>query len=160
MERLWAPWRMEYIAQPKSGECVICPRGDDREQLVLRRTELVQVMLNRYPYSNGHLMIAPVRHTADLSTLSDAEALELFRTLELSRQVLVQASAPQGFNIGVNLGKAAGAGVEDHLHLHLVPRWNGDNNYMSVVADTRVIPEALLVTYDRLLPFFSPSHEK
>jgi ATP adenylyltransferase len=160
MERLWAPWRMEYITQPKAGECIFCRSGDDREQLVLRRTPLVQVMLNRYPYSNGHLMIAPVRHTPDLATLADAEALELVRTVEFCRQVLLQASQPQGFNVGANLGKVAGAGVEDHLHLHLVPRWNGDNNFMTVVGDLRIIPEALLATYDRLLPFFSESHEK
>lgn len=156
MERLWAPWRMEYITQPKTGECVFCRRRDHREDLVLRRTDLVQVMLNRYPYSNGHLMVAPVRHTADLNQLSDAEVVELFRTVALCRDVLTRASAPHGFNIGINLGKAAGAGVEEHLHLHVVPRWNGDNNFMTTVADLRVIPEALLATYDRLLPFFAP----
>lgn len=154
MERLSAPWRMEYLTQGKADACIFCREGDDREALVLRRTPLALVMLNRYPYSNGHLMVAPVRHTADLDALTDPEVLELYRTVALCREVLERASSPHGFNIGINLGRAAGAGVEEHLHVHVVPRWNGDNNFMSVVADTRVIPEALLATYDRLLPFF------
>jgi ATP adenylyltransferase len=112
-------------------------------------------MLNRFPYTNGHLMVAPRRHTADLAELDDAEMLELFRAVTLCRDALSRSFAPDGFNIGINLGKAAGAGVEDHLHLHVVPRWNGDNNFMSVVADLRVIPEALQKSYDRLLPCFA-----
>lgn len=159
MERIWAPWRMEYITQPKHAGCIFCQAGDDRELLILRRTPLVQVVLNRYPYAHGHLLVAPNRHTADLDSLSDAEMLELFRTVALCRDVLTRADQPDGFNLGMNLGKAAGAGVEDHLHLHVVPRWNGDNNFISVVADTRVLPEALLATYDRLLPLFAPAGE-
>ena len=154
MERLWAPWRMEYLSQNGEKGCIFCRRGDDRELLVLRRTPLTMVMLNRYPYSNGHLMVAPTRHTAELDELDDREVVELWRGVALCRDVLLRASAPQGFNIGANLGKVAGAGVLDHLHVHVVPRWNGDNNFMSVLADNRVIPEALLATYDRLLPFF------
>ncbi|MCM0082061.1 HIT domain-containing protein [Geomonas sp. Red32] len=154
MERLWAPWRMEYITEPKQPECIFCREGDDRQLLILHRTGLVMVMLNRYPYVNGHVMVAPVRHTSDLDTLSDEEMVALFRGVAFCRRVLAEAGNPDGFNIGVNLGKAAGAGVEEHLHIHVVPRWNGDNNFMSVVAGTRVVPEALLVTYDRLLPFF------
>ena len=160
MERLWAPWRMEYLTQSKPDRCIFCQRGDDREWLILWRTPLVLVMLNRYPYTNGHLMVAPHRHTVDLSGLTDSETLDLFRTTELCREVLTRASAPDGFNIGINLGKAAGAGIEDHLHMHIVPRWNGDNNFMSVVGDVRVLPEALLVTYDRLLPFFAAAGER
>lgn len=159
MERLWAPWRVEYLTQPKPACCIFCQKGSDRELLVLLRTTLVRVMLNRYPYVNGHLMVAPNRHTADLDGLTDAEMLELFRGAALCRSVLSRAGAPDGFNIGINLGKAAGAGVEDHVHLHVVPRWNGDNNFMCVVADTRVLPEALLATYDRLLPLFQSAGE-
>lgn len=154
MDKLWAPWRVEYLTQEKPAGCIFCNAGEDRELLVLRRTPLVKVMLNRYPYSNGHLMVAPIRHTADLGGLSDDETLALMRNVALCREILAASSSPHGFNIGVNLGKAAGAGVDDHLHVHVVPRWNGDNNFMTVVADVRVIPEALLATYDRLLPFF------
>jgi ATP adenylyltransferase len=150
---------MEYITQPKPAGCIFCREGDDRELLILRRTPLVRVVLNRYPYAHGHLLVAPNRHTADLDSLTDAEMLELFRTVALCRDVLTRADAPDGFNLGMNLGKAAGAGVEDHLHLHVVPRWNGDNNFISVVADTRVLPEALLATYDRMLPLFAPAGE-
>jgi ATP adenylyltransferase len=156
MERLWAPWRMEYLTESKPVDgCIFCREGSDRELLVLWRTPLVRIMLNRYPYANGHLMVAPQRHTAELGRLKDEEMLALFRGAALCREVLTRASAPDGFNIGLNLGKAAGAGVEEHLHVHVVPRWNGDSNFMSVIADLRVIPEALLATYDRLLPLFS-----
>ena len=159
MDRLWAPWRVEYLTQPGSPGCIFCTKGCDRDLLVLRRSKLTRVMLNRYPYTNGHLLVSPHRHTAELGELSEAEMLELFRSVALCREVLARASAPDGFNIGMNLGKAAGAGVEDHLHLHVVPRWNGDNNFMSVVADLRVVPEALLATYDRLLPLFEAAGE-
>ncbi len=157
MERLWAPWRIEYILADKPAGCIFCV-GDttdrDREKLILHRGAASLVMLNRYPYTNGHLMIAPYRHTSDLDQLSDAEMLDLFKTVRLCRAILQQTASPQGFNIGVNLGRAAGAGVDDHVHIHIVPRWNGDTNYMSVVADIRVMPENLLTTYDRLLPAF------
>ena len=146
---------MEYLVQEKPAGCIFCHEGSDRGRLVLLTGPLTLVMLNRYPYVNGHLMVAPRRHTADLAELSDPEMLELFRTVALCRDILSASCAPDGFNIGINLGKAAGAGVEDHLHLHVVPRWNGDNNFMSVVADIRVVPEALLASYDRLLPLFA-----
>jgi len=154
MDVLWAPWRIEYLTLPKPEGCPLCQTGDDRALLVLQRTQLVLILLNRYPYANGHLMVAPLRHTADLDDLSDAEMLALFQGVALCRRVLTRASAPEGFNVGLNLGRAGGAGIEDHLHLHVVPRWNGDSSFMLSVADTRVLPEALLGTYDRLLPFF------
>lgn len=159
MDKLWAPWRVEYLTEPKRSGCIFCEDGEDRDLLVLRRTPLARIMLNRYPYSNGHLLVAPRRHTAELGELTEAEMLELFRCAALCRDVLARASAPDGFNIGLNLGKAAGAGIADHLHLHVVPRWNGDSNFMTVVADLRVIPEALLATYDRLLPLFAAAGE-
>lgn len=154
MDRLWAPWRVEYLTQPPAPGCIFCAEGDDRELLIIHRTPLARVMLNRYPYSNGHLLVSLHRHTGELGDLSGEEMQELFRAVALCREVLIRASRPDGFNIGLNLGKVAGAGVEDHLHLHVVPRWNGDSNFMSAVADTRVIPEDLLATYDRLRPFF------
>jgi len=111
-------------------------------------------MLNRYPYSNGHLLVAPHRHAADLNGLSGKEVSDLFELVRVSCNILDSTASPQGFNLGMNLGKAAGAGVEEHLHVHIVPRWNGDTNFMSVVADLRVMPENLMATYDALLPGF------
>jgi ATP adenylyltransferase len=157
MKILWAPWRMEYIRNTKPSGCIFC-LGDrvdsDRENLVLHRTPSSFVMLNRYPYSNGHLLIAPHRHVANLDGLSGAEALDLFQLMKLSCAVLNKVASPQGFNVGMNLGKAAGAGIEEHLHIHVVPRWNGDTNFMCVVGDLRVIPESLMATYDALLSGF------
>lgn len=157
MERLWAPWRMEYILNHKPAECIFClaPHLEfDRERLLLYRSRFSLVMLNRYPYTNGHLLIAPNRHTADLERLTDEEMLDLFRTLGLCNRILRETAGPDGFNIGINLGRSAGAGVDDHIHLHIVPRWNGDTNFMSVIPDVRVMPENLAVTFDRLLPEF------
>lgn len=158
MKTIWAPWRIEYIRSKKPTGCIFCldDRGDrDRENLVLLRSPLSFVMLNRYPYSNGHLLVAPRRHMPTLDELTSEEVLDLYKLLNLSCKVLNRAAEPQGFNIGINLGKAAGAGVEEHLHLHVVPRWNGDTNFMSVIGDLRVMPENLMTTYDALLPGFA-----
>jgi len=157
MERLWAPWRIDYIVNEKPSTCILCVPSDeagDRDRLILHRTGFSFVMLNRYPYNNGHLMIAPFRHTADMDELSDEEMLDLFTTLRLCKNVLQESAAPQGFNIGVNLGKAAGAGIDEHMHIHIVPRWNGDTNFMSVIGDLRVMPENLLCTFEKLFPGF------
>ncbi len=159
MERLWAPWRMEYIANDKTDGCIFCVSPEtenDQEKLILYRSESSIVMLNRYPYTNGHLMIAPCRHTADMNELSEAEMLDLFTALRLCRNALQKIAAPEGFNIGINLGKAAGAGVAEHMHIHIVPRWNGDSNFMTVVGDVRVMPENLRSTYEKLYPAFHP----
>jgi len=155
MERLWAPWRIGYLTQEKPAGCIFCQEGDHRDQLILMETPLVRIMLNRYPYAAGHLLVAPRRHTNAMEELTDAEIVELFRSVTRCRDALASCAAPDGFNIGINVGKAAGAGVKDHLHLHVVPRWNGDSNFICVMADTRVIPEALLDSYDRLLPYFA-----
>lgn len=158
MERVWAPWRMEYIRNDKPpGGCVLCIGSDDRtdaERLVLHRTPLSFVMLNRYPYSNGHLMVSPLRHLSTMDDLTDEELCDLTRTLRLACRVLTRASSPQGINLGANLGKAAGAGIDDHLHIHLVPRWTGDTNFMTVIGDIRVMPENLSVTYGLLVEAF------
>lgn len=159
MDRLWAPWRMEFILNEKPAGCVFClgEKGSqpaEKERLVLRRDRHTFVMMNRYPYSNGHLLVAPNRHTADMDELTDDETLELYRNVGLCCRVISQTMSPQGFNIGINLGKAAGAGVDDHLHVHVVPRWVGDSNFMTVIADVRVMPENLAATYDRLYPAF------
>jgi ATP adenylyltransferase len=155
MERIWAPWRMEYIRDEKPAHCIFCLESDkvcDREILVLHRTPFSSIMLNRYPYSNGHLLVSPLRHVAALDGLAGEELQDLFELVRRSCAVLTAVAAPEGFNIGMNLGKAAGAGEADHLHVHIVPRWNGDTNFMSVIADVRVIPEALMAMYDTLLP--------
>lgn len=159
MDRLWAPWRMDYIrANGDDGRCVLCvgERADeDRRRLVLQRGEHAYVMMNRYPYSNGHLMIAPYRHLASPDDLRDDEVLEMHRLLVRCRRVLQECLAPQGFNVGLNLGRAAGAGIADHLHLHVVPRWSGDTNFMTVLGEVRVIPEHLEATYAELARAFA-----
>lgn len=157
MERLWAPWRMEYILNEKPEGCIFCLKdgtGRDRENLLLYRSEHSFVMMNRYPYCIGHLLVSPYRHLSDLSNLTDSEMLDLFATVRLSCNVLTAKFSPQGFNIGLNLSKMAGAGVEDHIHMHVVPRWGGDTNFMTVIADVRIMPENILDTYDKLLPGF------
>ena len=163
MERIWAPWRMDYIVNEKPAGCIFCVSNNggeqDRQSLILCRTPLSLVMLNRYPYNNGHLMVAPLRHTADLNELSPDEMLDLFETLRRCRNILQDTASPQGFNIGINLGKASGAGVDEHLHIHIVPRWNGDTNFMSVISDLRVMPENLQCTYDKLLPGFADKNQ-
>lgn len=160
MKQLWAPWRMTYIAgndETGSGGCIFCQpetTDADRERLVLFRGRFAYVIMNKYPYSNGHLMVAPFQHTADLATLSAPEALDMHRLTVLARDVLTDRFAPQGFNVGMNWGWVAGAGVRDHLHQHLVPRWQGDTNFMPVFGDVRVIPQHLEETYDLLAAGF------
>lgn len=158
MRQLWAPWRMEYIEAHKGGECIFCElaKADrDEEHFILLRGKLSFVVLNRYPYTNGHLLIAPLRHIGELNLLTELEVAELFHNLQRSVAVLKARLNADGFNIGLNLGRVAGAGVEDHLHIHLVPRWSGDTNFMPVLAGTRVISEYLKETFKRLLPGFS-----
>ena len=160
MKQLWAPWRMDYILgdSEKNGcDCIFCVRdivGEDRARLILHRGEHAFVIMNKFPYTNGHLMVAPYRHTSDPGGLSDDEALEMHRLMVLCRDVLKKRIAPQGFNLGMNLGQIAGAGLADHLHLHIVPRWSGDTNFMPVFADVRVVPQHLEATYALLLDEF------
>lgn len=157
MERLWAPWRIDYILNEKENGCIFCNRrreGDDRKGLILHRSSHTIVMLNKYPYNNGHLMVAPKRHVESLEDLGGDEMGDLISTVQRSVVLLKTTLSPDGFNIGANLGKVAGAGIEGHLHFHIVPRWEGDTNYMPVLADTRVIPEQVNDTYDRLYQAF------
>jgi len=163
MKKLWAPWRLEYIKmanQINHKGCIFCdfPAVDplqDRKNLILLRSELGFVMLNKYPYNNGHLMVVPYQHTSSLEKLSAAERLELMTLLQTSTQVLQQAFSPHGFNIGMNLGRIAGAGIDEHLHFHIVPRWNGDTNFMPVLGDTKVISTGLDETWVNLYPLFN-----
>jgi len=153
MERLWAPWRIEYIRQVRDLDCVLCTapeRGDDEKALVLHRGTWNYIIMNRYPYSPGHLMVAPYRHTADLDDFTDEESLEHLEFIRLATRLLKDASGPAGFNIGLNLGRIAGAGLDQHLHTHIVPRWQGDANFMPVIGQTRVMSDSLLSMYAKL----------
>ena len=151
---LWAPWRLEYIQQADEQEgCFFCHAwagADDPEALVVYRGTAVFVLLNRFPYSSGHLLVAPVRHVGEFGELTDEEALEIHRVAERGIAALAEAYAPQGYNLGWNLGRIAGAGVLDHVHLHVVPRWAGDTNFMPVLADVKVMPEHLAATREKL----------
>jgi ATP adenylyltransferase len=146
VDRLWAPWRMEYInAADDEGGCVFClaAAGEDAERLVVHRGAHVIALLNKFPYSSGHFMVAPVRHVSEYGDLTDEEVLELHRFASAGMGALAETYAPQGYNLGWNLGRIAGAGIVDHVHLHVVPRWAGDTNFMPVLADVKVLPEAL-----------------
>ncbi len=151
-ERLWAPWRLDYIESGGADECIFCakPRGADDENLIVHRGEHAYVLMNLYPYANGHVMVAPYRHLGAPKELSTEERLEMWELLERSVAALERAMSPEGFNTGINLGRVAGAGVVGHLHLHVVPRWNGDTNFMPVLADVRVMPEHLSRTLEKL----------
>lgn len=156
MENLWAPWRMEYIGRgDKPKGCIFCAAGQALDPTLLVYTdELVTVRMNKYPYSNAHLLVAPVAHAASLADLKVAESFALITMVTQAVEILKDAFKPEGFNVGLNLGKAAGAGVDDHLHFHIVPRWNGDTNFMTVTADIRVIPEHIEATAAKLRPYF------
>jgi ATP adenylyltransferase len=153
MKRIWAPWRIEYIRSEKPKECILCQKpgeNRDRDNYILFRGERNFVILNKYPYNPGHLMVAPYRHLPTLDELTDEELLEHFNLVRKCVRILAEEYKPEGFNIGINLGKVAGAGIDDHIHTHIVPRWNGDTNFMTVVADMRAVPHALAATYDEL----------
>ena len=156
-QRLWAPWRLEYIKGGKTGECIFCtkPAADDETSLIPYRGEHCFVILNAFPYNNGHLMIAPYEHTASLQDLDPETANELMSLMQRSLRALDRAYRPDGYNAGLNLGTIAGAGMADHVHMHVVPRWEGDTNFMPVIADTRVIPERLADSYRTVRDAFS-----
>ena len=152
-KQLWAPWRLEYIAQAdEQPGCVFCDAsaGDDQERLVVHRGESAFVLLNKFPYSSGHLLVASYRHVGAFAELTDDEALEVHRLAQRGIGALAGLYGPQGFNLGWNLGRIAGAGVVDHVHLHVVPRWAGDTNFMPVLADVKVLPEHLAETRRKL----------
>ncbi len=158
MKQLWAPWRFQFINEKKKKGCIFClfPRQkNDRENLIIHRGKKSFVILNKYPYNCGHLMVVPYQHTAQLKKLDSVTLVEMMRTVDLSVQYLTQTLKSQGHNIGLNLGLAGGAGIADHLHIHVVPRWAGDTNFMPVLADTKVMVDHLYDTYDRLFPLFN-----
>ena len=154
MKTMWAPWRMEYILGEKDEGCIFCKALSDQDGLTLYKGKATMVVMNKYPYINGHLLVAPVKLLSRLDQLDKYEMGELLATVEKSVRILKQVMNPDGFNVGLNLGKVAGAGVEEHLHFHIVPRWFGDTNALTVFADVRVIPEHLKTTYGNLKPQF------
>jgi ATP adenylyltransferase len=160
---LWAPWRIEYIVSEKEAGCIFCDaaRGvSEQAQWVVDRGEHCFTTLNTFPYAPGHLLVAPARHIASLEQLDEGESAELLALARRAVTALATAMAPHGFNVGLNLGEVAGAGIADHLHLHVVPRWRGDNNFMPVLADTRVIPQALEATRDAIAEALAASDER
>ena len=154
METIFAPWRMEYIKSEKTEECIFCKCSVRCDDYVLYEGKNTFVMMNKYPYISGHLMIIPNRHTGKYEELSQEERKEIFNLLETSLKALQEAMKPAGFNVGMNIGKAAGAGIEEHIHVHVIPRWEGDTNFMSVIGNVRVIPEDIAATAAKLAPLF------
>ena len=154
MDVLWAPWRARYVERAARGEsrCIFCEaaRGRDEDHLVVYRSRHSIAMLNLYPYNTAHTMVAPLRHVPSIELLSDEELLDLFKTVALVMKGIRREYSPHGFNIGINVGRVAGAGIESHVHVHVVPRWSGDTNFMPVVAGTKVIPEDLRTTWVRV----------
>ena len=165
-EVLFTPWRFTYLTSPKSeapAECIFCAAAkskNTRETLTLYRDDAALVMMNRYPYTNGHLMVAPIAHQARLYDSTEESLRALIRLTAESQRILSDVYHPDGFNVGMNFGQTAGAGVADHYHMHVVPRWSGDANFMSVTAKTRIVPEELDTTYDKLQPYFSKISKK
>ena len=154
MKQLWAPWRMEFLkSEPRADVCVFCDahkNAHQRHSLVLHCVEYCFVIINKFPYTNGHLMVVPIQHTHDFASLPLQTAQQMMQLSQTCLTVLKQAYKPEGFNIGMNLGAAAGAGIRDHLHLHIVPRWTGDTNFMPVLADTKSMPQHLMESFDLL----------
>lgn len=154
MKRLWASWRMKYISsadkQPGCAFCEALNKEDSSENLIVHRGKNSLIILNKYPYTSGHLMVAPLAHVANIEELDAETGNEIFQLITHSTTTLKMVYQPEGFNIGANLGQAAGAGIPGHLHFHIVPRWNGDTNYMSTIGEIRVIPEDIEVTYKRI----------
>jgi ATP adenylyltransferase len=155
VQQLWAPWRMAYIGQPQEDGCIFCTKpardpAEDAEQLILHRGAHCFIMMNLYPYNSGHLLIAPYAHLGSLEALPVETTAEMMRLAQRSEHALRESLHPEGFNLGINEGKVAGAGFADHVHLHIVPRWNGDTNFMPVLADVKVMPEFLEQTYAKI----------
>ena len=163
MKRLFCPWRIKYITSEKEKECIFCKKPSenrDEENLILLRGKFNFIILNLYPYNNGHLMIVPYEHTNDITKLGLEVLTEMMEFLQMSVDALKETMNPHGFNIGFNIGEVAGAGIAEHLHMHVVPRWNGDTNFMFVLGETKVIPEDLRSTYRKLRPVLEKLYEE
>lgn len=155
MKTMWAPWRIDYILSDKEDSCIFCDALAEKDDLTLFKGKITMVMMNKYPYINGHILVAPIRHISALDQLNRDEMNKMLVTVERSVSIIKKVMNPDGFNIGLNLGKVAGAGVEEHLHFHIVPRWFGDTNALTVFGDVRVIPEHLKTTYNNLKTHFN-----
>lgn len=162
MNRIWAPWRGEYVESidsPSDGECIFCREfskdKNNQENLVLYVDSKAVVMMNKFPYNNGHILIAPVNHTSSLESLDEATSSHLTKLINLSITSLKDCYSPDGFNIGMNIGRIAGAGIPDHIHYHVVPRWSGDSNFMPAIGETKVMPEHILRSVEKLKPYFN-----
>lgn len=160
MDFLWTPWRYQYVtASEKSRECIFCAAvadtGHDRERLVVHRASHNLILLNRYPYTSGHIMVVPYEHASRLEDIPDESLVELIRLARLAEGCLRAVYRPEGLNFGLNIGHSAGAGIADHVHLHALPRWTGDTNFMTAIGETRVLPEALDTTWERLRKAFA-----
>jgi ATP adenylyltransferase len=156
-DKLWAPWRIGYVTNPKAEGCFLCtyPKdNDDKKHLILYHGKTAFVIMNFYPYNNGHLMIAPYEHTHEMADLSETTRLEIFSLIDKSCRILGQTMHAEGFNVGLNLGSVAGAGLKEHLHFHIVPRWTGDTNFMPIIGHVKVLSEGLTETWQRLKPEF------
>ncbi len=156
-KQLWCPWRLEYILGPKPDSCVFCiPQhtDEDEERLILYRGKANFVIMNKFPYNNGHIMVTPYRHVMDINDLTEQESVEHFMLIRQCAAILRKAFSPQGLNIGLNLGEAAGAGIREHMHFHLVPRWSGDSSFMAVLDEVHVVPQHIASTYRMLKPLF------
>jgi ATP adenylyltransferase len=161
MKRIFAPWRMDYILDVQSSNCFICDilkQDNDRKNLVVRRSELCAVIMNRFPYTNGHLMVAPYKHVAQLGELSASERGEIIEVTNNMLDLLSSVIQPHGFNVGFNIGTVAGAGLKDHIHLHIVPRWEGDTNFMPVLGDVKIIPQSLDELWEKLTTISTSSN--
>ena len=162
MNKLWAPWRIDYIRKPKEDGCIFCNKfksSDDKKDLVLYRGIGSFILMNLYPYSNGHLLISPYKHTSDINELSDQENGEIMWMANQCMNILKLTMNAEGFNFGANIGKAGGAGIEEHIHYHIVPRWTGDTNFMPVVGNTKVMVEGLIESWEGLIPHFNKLKE-
>ena len=152
MNKLWAPWRSVFIKIRKIKGCIFCIKGkDNKNEFIIKKSRYSFAMLNIYPYNNGHIMVSPFRHVKDLKRLNDEELLDIIKLTRDMQVLLEKKLKPHGFNIGINTGKVAGAGYKDHLHIHIVPRWKGDSNFMPVVADAKVMPQSLEELYNLLM---------
>ncbi|MBI5199494.1 MAG: HIT domain-containing protein [Nitrospirae bacterium] len=157
MDNIWAPWRIEYILGKKPEGCLFCNKAqekEDEQNFILLRNPFNYIIMNIYPYNPGHLMIVPYLHTPTLENLPDEVSLDFMKTTQKALSVLRESLKPNGFNLGLNLTKSGGAGIEEHVHLHIVPRWTGDTSFITVLSDVRVLPEHLNATYNKLLPYF------
>ena len=155
MKTMWAPWRMDYILNEKDENCIFCEALSTADELTLYKGKITMVMMNKFPYINGHLLVAPIRHLSMLDELQKNEMGALMATIEKAVAILKSVMKPDGFNVGLNLGRYAGAGIADHLHMHFVPRWTGDTSFISVLGETRVFPETLEESWQRLQGQFS-----